>query len=101
MPVDAALGALESAGVPAAPIYSAADILADKHMAERGSIVSVADPDLGPTRLQGPIPRLSETPGSIRHLGHSQIGNSTDEVFRRILGLSDRDLEALRAESVI
>jgi formyl-CoA transferase len=44
-------------------------------------------------------PRLSETPGRIRHPGRA-LGAANDEVYKE-LGLSDPDLEQLRDEGVI
>lgn len=101
MPADEALRSLEAAGVPAAPIYNAADILSDEHMKARGSVVSVSDPDLGSARVQAPIPRLSHTPGSVRHLGSSQLGLDTEEVLRQLAGVSDAELQQLRRDCVI
>ncbi len=101
LPADEALRSLEAAGVPAAPIYNAADILSDEHMKARGSVVSVSDPDLGPARVQAPIPRLSDTPGSVRHLGSSELGSDTHEVLRQLAGVSDAELEELRRDCVI
>lgn len=42
------------------------------------------------------IPRLSETPGRIEHLGPA-LGEHTDEVLKNMLGLSDGELASLRA----
>src|SRR5579883_1518977 len=48
--------------VPVAPAYSAADIVADPHIASRGDLVRVADPVVGPLLQQGPFPRLDGQP---------------------------------------
>jgi hypothetical protein len=42
------------------------------------------------------IPRLSETPGRIEHLGPA-LGEHTDEVLKNMLGLSDGELADLQA----
>ena len=94
------LAKLEQHSVPAAPIYSAADIVADQHMIERGSIVAVDDPDLGPLRMQAPIPQLSATPARVRFTG-GELGCDNEAVFKELLGLSDRELDQLRSDKVI
>jgi crotonobetainyl-CoA:carnitine CoA-transferase CaiB-like acyl-CoA transferase len=41
------------------------------------------------------MPRLSETPGEIRHLG-PRLGEHTEEVLKELLGLDDEEIAALR-----
>ena len=48
--------------VPVGTAYSAADIFADPHMAERGDLVAVDDPVIGAVRQQAPFPRLQRRP---------------------------------------
>jgi formyl-CoA transferase len=50
--------------------------------------------------MQGVFPRLSSTPGRIRHVG-PELGEHNDEVYRRLLGLGDGDMEELTAGGVI
>ncbi len=59
--------ALEGSPVPFSPVYSVEDILADPHYQARGEIIEIEDPVLGRTRMQGVFPRLSRTPGKVRH----------------------------------
>jgi crotonobetainyl-CoA:carnitine CoA-transferase CaiB-like acyl-CoA transferase len=94
------LSQLEFHGVPAGPIYSSADLLADPHMAERGSIVAVEDPQLGPVRMQAPIPIMSSTPARIRFTG-GPLGCDNEAIFTELLGLSAGELSSLRAEHVV
>jgi crotonobetainyl-CoA:carnitine CoA-transferase CaiB-like acyl-CoA transferase len=63
MKSDRLLCALERAGVPAGPIYTAADIATDPHYEAREMIISVADPSLDgeEVRMQGIVPKLSDT----------------------------------------
>ncbi|MFJ6422854.1 CaiB/BaiF CoA transferase family protein [Streptomyces hydrogenans] len=91
---------LNDAGVPASPLMSIADIAADPHYLERGSIVRVEDPEFGELPMPAPIPHLSETPGSIRTTGPA-LGEHTTEVYRELLGLTPADLAALHAGGVI
>ena len=38
-------------GLTITPVYTVADLMADRHVVERGFFVPVTDPDLGPVRL--------------------------------------------------
>jgi len=75
------LDAFADAQAPVAAIQSAAQILADPHYRERGSIADVPDPDLGVIAMPAVVPRLSRTPGVIRHTGPTAVGADTDEVL--------------------
>ncbi|MFE7194516.1 CaiB/BaiF CoA transferase family protein [Kitasatospora sp. NPDC057541] len=91
---------LNDAGVPASPLMSIADIAADPHYRERGSVVQVEDAEFGELPMPAPFPRLSRTPGSIRSTGPA-LGEHNAEVYRDLLGLGPSDLAALRAGGVI
>ncbi|MGQ3076115.1 MAG: CoA transferase, partial [Ferrovibrionaceae bacterium] len=62
-------------------------------------IVSVPDDELGTVRMQSVVPAFSETPGAVRHAGPS-LGQHNQAVFRE-LGLTDAQLDGLRAAGVI
>jgi len=81
------------------PIYDAADIFADPHFIARESIVSVADEELGPVRMQCVVPRFSETPVAVRRAGPA-LGQHNDEIFAA-LGLSASDIARLKANGTI
>lgn len=91
---------LNEAGVPASPIMSIADIAADPHFRERGTIVPVVDDDFGQLDMTAPLPRLSNTPGQIRSLGPA-LGKHNREVLMGMLGLTEEDLRELSAAGVI
>ncbi len=79
---DEVLTAFEKAEAAVAPIYTAADVLADPQFAALGSIVTIDDEELGPVRFQNVPFRLSETPGRIRSTG-PRLGQHTAEVLAR------------------
>ena len=81
------------------PIYDAADIFADPHFIARGTIVKVADDELGEVRMQCVVPRFSETPVSVRRAGPS-LGQHNDEIFSA-LGLTMDEVARLRATKTI
>ena len=97
---EEALEKLEGNGVPGVLVHSAADIVDDAHVAERGALVTVADPELGLTTMPGVVPRLSRTPGQVTHAGPT-LGQHNDEVYGALLGMSAPELEELREEGVI
>jgi len=74
------------ASVPAGRIYDAEDMLGDPHFAARGALVTVDDPVLGPTMMQGIFPKLSETPGRVRRPAPRDVGQDTEEILGRWLG---------------
>ena len=94
------LDAFEAADATLAPVYNVEDILADEHYQAREAVVSIDDPDLGEAVVQGPVPKFSETPGRVRHLGPS-LGEHNDEVYRERLGYDDALLDDLESEGVI
>jgi formyl-CoA transferase len=77
-----------------APVYDIAQIFDDPHFAARGAIVTVEDDQLGPTRTADVFPRLSRTPGSVRHLG-PRPGAETDDVLQE-LGYTSEQIEQFR-----
>lgn len=89
---------LNSAGVPASRIMNIADIAADRHYRERGTIVECVDPDYGTISMVTPLPRLSATPGAIRTLG-PRLGEHNEEILKGWLGLSDQEISALSSPS--
>lgn len=68
--------------IPATRIYSIADIFGDPHFKAREAIVRVKDDVLGEVALAAPVPRLSRTPGEIRHAGHLQAQDSVEVLSR-------------------
>ena len=94
------LGRLHDGGVPAGRIYTARDMFEDPHFAARAAIVRLAHPDFGEFPMHNAFPRLSETPGAVRHLG-PDLGEHNTEVYGRLLGIPDHDLAALSERGVI
>ena len=74
---------LLAADVPSSRVYTIADIYADPHFAARQMLQQVPHPKLGHTTQVGVVPRLSATPGRIRHTGPA-LGADTQDVLGRI-----------------
>lgn len=99
-PLTEVLKILGEGDVVAGPVYDIRDIFADPQYRARDDIIQVDDPELGPIRMQGVIPKFSRTPGAVRHPGLTK-GEHNAEVYQGELGLSDERLAALRETGVI
>lgn len=99
-PLDDLERVLNAQAVPAMRIFTIADIFGDPHYRARGTIVHVPDEDLGSVAMANVAPRLSATPGQVRHAGY-QPGRDTRRVLKERLGLSDASLHDMEASGVI
>ena len=91
---------LAEAGVPAGLIYTAPDMIADPHFQAREAIVEVPHPAFGRLKMQNVAPRLSETPGSVRHAG-PELGQDNDYVFGELLELSSDTLADYAGRGIV
>lgn len=95
-----AMEVFDAAEVAAAPVYDIADLVADEQLRHRGVFVSVDDRELGPMTVQAPVPKFSESPARVEHLGPT-LGEHNAEVYGEILGLTLSDIDDLRATGVL
>jgi formyl-CoA transferase len=89
----------EEAEVTAAPVYDIGQFLEDPHVQERGIVVEAPDDDMGEVPMHAIVPRLSGTPGRLRHPAPA-IGQHNREIFSRI-GYTDERIAALAQKGVI
>ncbi|MEV3901050.1 CoA transferase [Mycobacterium sp. NPDC050551] len=93
---------LSAAGVIAGPINTVAEVVVDPQLRSRGMIAEHYDERIERTVLgPGIVPKLSESPGSIRSAGPSRPGRHNDEIYQGLLGLTAGQLDELRAEGVL
>lgn len=76
---DDVIAAFEAAHAAIAPVYTVADVAADPHVFERGSLLTVDG-----VTMPGLIARFSATPGEVRH-----AGRGLDADRAEVLGESD------------
>ena len=88
------------AGVPMGAINTIDQVVAHPQVVARGALVECAHPIAGAVRTVGPPVRLSETPGAVRAPA-PLLGQHTGEVLRERLGMSDAEIQRLRAAGVI
>ena len=89
------LSVLETAGVPAGPILTAADIAENDHYAARRMIQTLpVDTGHGvrPVRFPGIVPLLRETSIAVRNVG-PDLGEHTRQVLVDVLGMTDAEAE--------
>lgn len=92
--------ALQSAGVPAAPVLRIPDLMANEHLRARGFWETVSHPVAGTWDMEGVTWRMSRTPGHIR-VAPPMYGEHNDWVLRDLLGLDDEAIAALEREGVV
>ena len=91
---------LELAGVPCGPVNDLAQVFNDPQVKARGLAMTL------PHALSGSVPqvaspiRLSDTPVEYRH-APPLLGEHTDEVLERVLGLQASEVDTLRQAGVV
>ncbi|MEW6456250.1 MAG: CaiB/BaiF CoA-transferase family protein [Acidobacteriota bacterium] len=90
----------ESASIPSGPINTVEEVFNDPQVLHREMLVEVDHPKAGKIKMAGIPVKYSETKANIR--SHPPLlGEHTDEILSRLLGLSDKEIEVLREENVI
>ena len=84
-----------------APVYDITGILSDPHFQARETVTTVADPELGPVKMQNVVPKFSRTPGAIRWSAPTHMGHHNEEIYGQQLGLSPQKLAELKEKGVI
>ncbi len=82
------------------PINTVRDIDTDPHVAASNMIVSIDHPEVGPVRMPASPIGMSATPAQYRK-APPLIGEDTDAVLAKVLGLSSHDIAALRDRGII
>ena len=92
-----ALAALDAAGVPAGPIYTAADISTDSQYAARNMVqkfdVSTGEEILPGVGFPGIVPVIGGESLPIRNLG-PDLGENTAEILSGLLGMDPAEINA-------
>jgi crotonobetainyl-CoA:carnitine CoA-transferase CaiB-like acyl-CoA transferase len=91
--------ALQSAGVPAAPILHNWQLHSDPHLWARQAFIPIEHPDTGVLPYPGFPWRFSATPPRVR-CAAPQFAEGNGYVFRRMLGLDDAAIAELYASGV-
>jgi crotonobetainyl-CoA:carnitine CoA-transferase CaiB-like acyl-CoA transferase len=98
---EAALAALAAEEVPSSLVMSVRDLFDDEQVRARDNILSIVAPLLGALSMPGVVPRLTLTPGEVRHPGPTTPGQDNEEIYGSRLGLSAAEITRLRERKVI
>ncbi len=93
------LSVMDEYCVPAGPIYSVADMMADPHFQARGMFERV-EIDGKPLDIPALLPKLTETPGETQWPG-AAVGAHNNEVLGELLEMDEASLDGLRQRGVI
>jgi crotonobetainyl-CoA:carnitine CoA-transferase CaiB-like acyl-CoA transferase len=97
--LDENMAVFQAAEVTATPVYEIDQLVADEHIGTRGVIVEAPDTEAGSVLMHNVVPRLSATPGKLRHPAPA-LGQHTREVLQEI-GYSAKQIAALAEEGVV
>ena len=92
--------ALKAAGIPCGAVRSVTEVLRDPQLIAREMVQSIEHPVAGTIGTLGPPVHLSATPAVIRRPPPT-LGQHTDDILRRDVGLNDGEISALRAAKAI
>lgn len=91
---------LGAAGVPCGLVRDLGELFADPQVAAREMVAEIEHRTIGPLRMLGIPIKLSDTPGAVR-TAPPTLGEHTDAVLRKDLGLTPEAIVRLREQRVI
>ncbi len=94
-----AIAAFEKARVPAGPVYSMREAIADPHVKASGIFTNTEFPGIGPAPVAATPVKLHTTPGEVRRRPPT-LGEHSEEVLRE-LGYSNDEIKALIADGTV
>ena len=97
---DQAVETLNAAGVPTGPVNTAEDVFADPHVAARGMLMRIDDPDVGSFRFARTPPHLSAAP-ELPSTSAPRLGQHSRAILAETLGYAPAEVEALIADGVV
>jgi formyl-CoA transferase len=94
-----AMDILCKSDVPAGAVFDCDDITNDEYLRERGVMVEIEHKDRGKLIVPGFAPRMSEN--KVSYEISPSLGNANEEVYQKIIGLTEAEFEALKVKGVI
>ncbi len=98
-PMDHWIAVLEAAGVPCGPINTLDRVFADPQAKARGLSFDLPHPSAGTVPTIASPMRFSETP--VEHERPPLLGEHTAQVLGELAGISDQQLQTLRARNIV
>jgi len=87
-------------GLPCGPVQDIAQVAKDPQMAARDMFIEVPHPVLGSVKMAGNPIKMSRTPAEPKG-APPVLGEHSGDVLSQLLGVSQEQVDALRAEGVI
>ena len=91
---------LTAAGIPAGPINTVAQALAEPQVAARDMIVDLMHSSGAPLKILGPVPKFSATPARVQS-PPPLLGEHTEGVLRDLLHYTAGEIQRLRQQDAI
>lgn len=86
--------------VPCGPVCSIADIFEEQQYIVRDTLLDVHDPRVGSVKTQGVVPKLSQTPGEVKHLGRA-MGADTESILQEWLNIEAVEYSELNRKGIV
>ncbi|MFQ6051668.1 MAG: CaiB/BaiF CoA transferase family protein [Candidatus Hydrothermarchaeota archaeon] len=91
---------MEKSGVPCGPINTVDKVVNHPQVRERGMIIEIDHPEVGPVKMAGNPIKLSLSSRNISQPA-PKLGEHTEEVLKSWIGLDKESIENLRGDGVI
>ena len=98
--ISEALEILEGEGIPCSSINSVDRLFNDPHVRAREMLIDIEHPIAGIMKFAGIPIKMDITPGSVQAPA-PLLGQHTEEVLKKFVGLSADEIESLRKDQVI
>ena len=86
-------------GVPVGAVYDSTDIFNDRHLKERGQILTYTHPERGEVKMPAPPVHLSKS--DVPVVPAPLLGQHTEEVLAAELGLGREEVEQMASQRVL
>jgi crotonobetainyl-CoA:carnitine CoA-transferase CaiB-like acyl-CoA transferase len=98
---DEAIAAFTAAGCAVGPLESIASVFDNPQIVARGSLATLADPDLGSIVINNAFPIFTRAGAPQLEPGRTEVGADTAGVLAHDLGLGEDELQRLAAAGAI
>jgi formyl-CoA transferase len=93
------MGVLNPLNVPCGPVLSMKELAEETSLRATGTVVEVDHPNRGKYLTVGNPIKLSDSPSDVKR--SPLLGEHTEEVLKSVLGMSDDEIGAARAQGAI
>jgi formyl-CoA transferase len=94
-----AMEKLGAAGVPCGAVLDSAEVVTNRHLIDRGMIVTIEHPQRGRMAIPGNPVRMSDSPTEVTRA--PLLGEHSAEVYGKLLGFDAAAVDALKKDGVI